>query len=115
MTQHINDNTRLSDDRLKELFKKELPQAPRNPWFVRKVINRLPEKEAPACSRIEYICYAVAAVCLAAAWCHLTLSIRAAGQFTGGDLIYLLVLASVSVAIAIGFVAPRIRSWLTES
>ena len=35
----------IDDTELKQLLKKELPKAPENPWFTRKVMNRLPEKE----------------------------------------------------------------------
>jgi len=40
----INPPPRISDDKLRALLHDRLPQAPRNPWFVRKVMNRLPAK-----------------------------------------------------------------------
>ncbi len=111
---NINDHT-LSDARLKELFKKELPQAPRNPWFVRKVINRLPEKETPTGSRIESMSYLIAVIALIAAWCKFAIGVSAAGVFTGGDLIRLLLTGAVSTIIALSYLAPRVRRWLSEA
>lgn len=109
-----DNNTSVSDSRLKELFGKELPQAPRNPWFVRKVMNRLPPKNTQAYSWIEYASYTIAAICLIAGWCHIGAGIKEAGVFTGGDLINMLALCVVSVIIAISFLAPRVRRWLND-
>lgn len=114
MNRHI-DNSTLSDARLKELFKKELPQAPRNPWFVRKVINRLPEKETPTGSSIESMSYLIAVIALIAAWCKFAIGVSAAGVFTGGDLIRLLFIGAVSTIIALSYLAPRVRRWLSEA
>ena len=58
----------LSDDKLRALLHDRLPQAPRNPWFVRKVMNRLPAKDSPAYSRIEYITYIIAIIAVIAGW-----------------------------------------------
>ena len=40
-----NQNIRI-DSRLRQRFQSELEHAPENPWFIRKVMNRLPERPA---------------------------------------------------------------------
>lgn len=109
-----NNHTPVSDSRLKELFREQLPQAPRNPWFVRKVMNRLPAKNTLAYSWIEYASYIIAVICLVTGWWRLCAGIKEAGVFTGGDLINMLALGVVSAITAISFLAPRVRRWLTE-
>lgn len=39
--------------RLRETFKKNLPDAPISPWFTRKVLNRLPERQRNLAGKIE--------------------------------------------------------------
>lgn len=36
----------VSDKKLREFLRKELPEANENVWFTRKVLNRLPEKKS---------------------------------------------------------------------
>lgn len=57
-----------ADERISAMLKERLPQAPANPWFVRKVMNRLPDKPRPLLSLPEAICYAAALIGLAGAW-----------------------------------------------
>lgn len=35
------------DKRLQQILKEEMPPAPQNPWFTRKVLNRLPPRHRP--------------------------------------------------------------------
>lgn len=42
-----------TDIRLRATFKKELPPAPVSPWFTRKVLNRLPERQRNLAGKIE--------------------------------------------------------------
>lgn len=114
----MNDNKtqhHLSDKQLKALFHDRLPEAPRNPWFVRKVMNRLPAKDTPAYYWIEYISYIIALAAVTAGWWHFVNGIKETGVITGGDLINMLCLGSVSTVIAISFLAPRVRRWLAEA
>lgn len=106
---------RLSDDKLRAIFHDRLPEAPRNPWFVSKVMNRLPAKDSPAYSRIEYITYIIAVIGIIAGWWHVIADIHRAGVLTGGDVINMLCLGTVSTVIAVSFLAPRVRRWLSEA
>lgn len=38
---------RDKEKEIRQLFNKELPQAPKNPWFTQKVLNRLPPRRNP--------------------------------------------------------------------
>ncbi len=42
-----------NDIRLRERFKNDLPDAPISPWFTRKVLNRLPERQKNMAGKIE--------------------------------------------------------------
>ncbi len=55
-----------TDIRLRTTFKKELPPAPVSPWFTRKVLNRLPERQRNLAGKIE-ICTCVAGL-IATLW-----------------------------------------------
>ena len=54
MIDNNSKNNKLDDRQLSLLMKKELPAAPANPWFTRKVMNRLPAKGPHIYSWIEY-------------------------------------------------------------
>lgn len=46
------------DRKISDLLRKELPQASGNPWFTRRVMNRLPEQSRWARISIwQWICY----------------------------------------------------------
>ena len=52
---------RNSDDiKIAELLKKEVPNCPENEWFVKKVLNRLPEKRPSFFSRAEIFSFVAA-------------------------------------------------------
>lgn len=57
------------DRRLKNIFADELPKAPDNVWFVRKVMNRLPESTWQKSSNIwQKVCYLIGGLLLIGAW-----------------------------------------------
>lgn len=105
----------MKDEQLKALFKESLPQAPGNPWFVKKVMNRLPEKRSTGTySWIEYAAYIAAIVLLGAfAVRHGYLMTRAA-EVTMGDVMYLLSIGSVMLVVSVGFFLPLVRQWISE-
>lgn len=59
------ESDKLTDDRLKALFDKKLPEAGENPWFTPRVMNRLPRRNRWASGSIlQWVCYALGAVAL---------------------------------------------------
>lgn len=57
----------ISDDQLRSLLKKASMEAPENPWFTRKVLNRLPEKRRTH-NWILWCVYVVVAVACSVGW-----------------------------------------------
>lgn len=104
----------IDDSRLKELFKKELPQAPENPWFTRKVMNRLPEKEPKVFSWVEYLSYVIAIVGLVVYWAVFCRDLKEATTITMQDIISYLALTVAGFFILISFVMPKIKQWIME-
>ena len=95
-------------------MKKELPAAPANPWFTRKVMNRLPAKGPHIYSWIEYTAYAIALVALIVFWCIFYNDIKESGKLTIDDIKTCVVMAALSITLFIGFIAPKVRQWLAE-
>lgn len=59
------------DARLGDLLKKELPEAPADGWFVRKVMNRLPDKPRGRTKSLpEILCYIASCIGLVCAWIY---------------------------------------------
>lgn len=62
---------RRTDDRLRELMHVNADTAPENPWFVRKVMNRLPDKHVVRKkSAAEICCYLLGVLALIGAWTY---------------------------------------------
>ena len=55
-----------NDIQIRELLDKFLPQAPRNDWFVKKTLNRLPQKQGNTISIIEIAGYVIAILAISA-------------------------------------------------
>lgn len=54
-----------TDKVISELLNKELPDVSENPWFTRRVMNRLPERSRWASGSIwQLICYALGAIAM---------------------------------------------------
>ncbi len=67
-----NNNTsdHVLDKRLKKILATELPQAPENKWFLRKVMNRLPnKKQTGRLGTAQKACYLTATLLLVGGWC----------------------------------------------
>lgn len=97
-------NHNISDDLLREAFHRQLPQAPKSPWFTRKVMNRLPERQRRAVSIIEWLGYLVAVVILGVYWVRLYCEVSAAMVVTVSNIVSAGVL-TIMTASLIGFVA----------
>lgn len=64
----MNKNIDNIDDTLRNLIKRDLPKELKDEWFVKKVMNRLPEKLTPTFSRSELISFVFAALILISGW-----------------------------------------------
>lgn len=99
----------IEDKRLKEIFKRDLPAAPENPWFVRKVMNRLPARTSNVASIIEYAGFIVAGVILAFYWYMLVTDAESSDVITVKDIIYYCILTAMTFSLAIGFLFSQLR------
>ena len=107
--------TDMKDEQLKQLFKETLPEVPRNPWFVKKVMNRLPEKRsASSYSWIEYGAYILAVLLLGGFGLYQGYGLTKVAEVTIGDVFYLLAIGAVMIGISIGFFFPLFRQWISE-
>lgn len=65
------DKSNITDRQLRELMHANAPEAPQNPWFVRKVMNRLPDKPATRKRSVaEILCYVIGVLGLLVAWTY---------------------------------------------
>lgn len=94
----------VEDGRLAGLMKRDVPQAPATPWFVNKVVNRLPRR---ALSPLERAAYAVglAAVLGYAAWA--VARSMTTGVFTVGMLAGMAAATGIVFAVAANVIAAR--------
>lgn len=56
------------DKSIRQLFHEELPRERRDEWFVKKVMNRLPNRRKPTFSRPELISFVLSALMLLSGW-----------------------------------------------
>ncbi len=56
------------DDTLRNLIKRDLPKERKDEWFVKKVMNRLPDKRKPTFSRPELISFVFSTLILVSGW-----------------------------------------------
>ena len=92
-------NKNFDDDRLRKLFRKELPDAPRSLWFTRKVMNRLPERRGRAVSILEIVVGVIAAIVLVAYWIGFYRSIASSQVITVGDVCFVAVLMIMTLSL----------------
>ena len=91
---------RNSDDiKIAELLKKEVPNCPENEWFVKKVLNRLPEKRPSFFSRAEIFSFVAAGLVLLVCWILHFLSFTTSEAITLGDLVYPTILSVLTLTL----------------
>ena len=102
-------NNNKIDKKLREAFDAKLPQATHNPWFTRKVINRLPYKQKNRATIIEYIGFALAAISLIAFWVATISAVLNCTFITVNDLATFAILTVLTIALLIGFMHSLIQ------
>lgn len=103
-----------NDIYLKELFRKELPQAPRNPWFVKKVLNRLPDKSPKAYTWVEYLSYLLSVIGLVVAWFLVLHNIDTKDAIGVSDIVGFAVIMAMGMCVTLSFISPWVKKWLLE-
>lgn len=98
-----------TDKQIKEFLKRELPQAPVNPWFTRKVMNRLPEKRTNWVAWIENAGFLAATITLGIFWYILITTTTNSDVITVGDIFNYVVMIAMSIALSAGFMLTQLR------
>ena len=106
----FNRNTAHDTDiAIGKLLKQELPQAPADEWFTRKVMNRLPEKRnGNRTSMPEKICYILGILTLIATWIYAIIFTGNNG-LTQSSLVMAVTLPVVTLFCITIFALPAIR------
>lgn len=100
----------IDDIKFRELLDKNLPQAPQNEWFIKKTMNRLPEKRQNSISIIEIVGYAIAILAIIGIECGIVYKFTITGTLTLNDLIWLVSLNVGLFAIIFAIFAPQFRN-----
>lgn len=101
---------RNSDDiKIAELLKKEVPNCPENEWFVKKVMNRLPEKRPSFFSRAEVFSFVAAGLVLLVCWILHFLSFTGSDAITLGDLVYPTILSVLTLTLICYITYPLLK------
>lgn len=100
-----------SDDiQIRELLDKSLPQAPRNEWFVKKTLNRLPQKHGNTISIIEIAGYVIAILAIIAIEGYIIYSVTTTGTLTLNDIVWIVSLNVALLSIIISIFSPQLRN-----
>ena len=59
---------KITDRHISEVMKQQLPDAPVDQWFIKKTMNRLPEKRKRMHSTAEIISYTLSIMIIIAGW-----------------------------------------------
>ena len=99
----------LDDIKLRDILRNELPQAPQNDWFVKKVMNRLPEKRRGSISIIEIIGYATAIFIILGIEIGIGYNIATTGSITLSNIVWLMALNITLITVVIAIFTPHFR------
>lgn len=98
-----------ADDALRKLFNESLPESPKDQWFTRKVMNRLPDKPVRRKQSImERVCYAIGILGLLSGWGY-AVSYTLTNGLTANMLIIAAVLPLITIFCISIFAIPAIR------
>ncbi|MBQ7205132.1 MAG: hypothetical protein IJS04_04735 [Muribaculaceae bacterium] len=91
-------NTNEEDKKLAQMLKQGAHDPGENPWFTRRVLNKLPERR-PRGSWATTVVYAVALVACVLCWLMLWRGQEASGVITVRDIVYNVVMGAVTLTV----------------
>ncbi len=100
---------KISDDTQLRKLMSTLPAAPADPWFTRKVLNRLPQRKRHIAARIEIWTCAAGAVLTAILGVRFALSTVKLPTITVGDIFTYAVYLTLFGALVTNVAMPLIR------
>ncbi len=102
----------IEDIKIRQLLDKKMPQAPENKWFVKKVMNRLPEKRRSSISIIEIMSYTIAILVILGIEIGIVCDISNAGAITLNNIVWLTALNITLISIVASIILPLFRNSL---
>lgn len=102
----------INDIKMRKLLEDNLPKAPQNEWFIKKTMNRLPEKQHSSISIIEVWGYIIAILTIIGIECSIGYKFTTTGTLTLNDLVWLVSLNIGLFAIIFTIFAPQFRNSL---
>lgn len=99
----------LTDDELRSLFKTQLPKERRDEWFVKKTMNRLPERRRSTFSKPEVVSYIVSALILVSAWIWLWVRLHGEQSLTYGTLMSAAAIILMSLGLVGAIAYPIVK------
>lgn len=103
----------IDDIKMRKLLENKLPQAPHNEWFIKKTMNRLPEKRHNSISIIEIIGYLIAILSIISIETHIIYNVTTTGTLTLNDIVWLVSLNIGLIAIVFTIFAPKFRNYFS--
>lgn len=103
----------IDNIKIRELLEKNLPQAPRNDWFIKKTMNRLPEKCHSSISIIEVVGYLIATLSIIGIETYIIYNVTTTGTLTLNDIVWLVSLNIGLIAIVFATFAPKFRNYFS--
>lgn len=102
------------DKKIRRLMLSQLPEAPRDQWFVRRVMNRLPQPQN-IMSRIEWIAYALSAVILCIYWGVFFAELSDTSvRVSIHTIVFYVALSAMAMSLLYSLISPIIRSNLDD-
>lgn len=103
---HATDKRSISDSELADQLRRSLPNAPEDPWFTRKVLNRLEDRPRKIAARIEYILYIIGIATTAVVATNMGGEIIQTSSITLSQIIALPILAALAGTLSYALIAP---------
>lgn len=98
------------DRQLAQLVRKDLPDAPADKWFRRRVLNRLPDRRRTRIfTTAEKVSYTASFLVLCIAWILQLTAIRNSGSFTISDILICFSLFAAAVILSGSILIPVLR------
>lgn len=91
-------NTNEEDKKLAQVLKQGAHDPGENPWFTRRVLNKLPEKRARG-SWATTVIYAIALVACGLSWLLMWRGQEASGVITVRDILYNVLMGAVTLTV----------------
>lgn len=98
------------DKEIARLFKQELPAAGNDPWFTRKVMNRLPHRQSRRMSPVEVACIIAVCLLIVVAFVIEGTIIMSSQQIFVRDIVVMSTLTMMSLGVGGWIISPYLKN-----